>query len=125
MEHRCSGGNDDDDDDDGDDDDDDNDKAVAQDEINNISTDHAFVQYHPNPANSVALFKVIVPEAGRCKLEILDARGITISEMFDGMIQRNQELNIEFDVSMLPDGLYFYRLTSANETVTGKLIVLH
>ncbi|MFN8366285.1 MAG: HYR domain-containing protein [Candidatus Kapaibacterium sp.] len=125
MEHRCSGGNDDDDDDDGDDDDDDNDKAVAQDEINNISTDHAFVQYHPNPANSVALFKVMVPEAGRCKLEILDARGITISEMFDGMIQCNQELNIEFDVSMLPDGLYFYRLTSANETITGKLIVLH
>lgn len=64
----------------------------------------------PNPARSQAAVRFAVPEQQDVSLRLYDVLGRQVRTVQQGDVQRRQELQV--DVSGLPSGTYFLRLTT-------------
>lgn len=70
---------------------------------------------YPNPANTSVSFQLV--SAGGVTLQLVDMQGRVVSQ------QTNPQPL--FDVSFLREGLYVYRITTAEGTTAGKLLIQH
>lgn len=78
-------------------------------------------QNKPNPFNEVTTFSFQLPEASDVTLHILDIQGkIVFNKKFDF---DSGSHTIPFD-QHLPEGTYFYQLSSSFGTITKKMIVV-
>ena len=75
----------------------------------------------PNPARSQATVRFAVPEQQDVSLQLYDVLGRQVRTVQQGDIQGRQELRV--DVSGLPSGTYFLRLTTDGQTRTQKLTI--
>lgn len=83
---------------------------------------HLF-QNFPNPFNPTTTISFILPFNQSVKIEIVDILGRQVSSVFEGVA--NQGLNsVTFDASILPSGLYFYKLKTDNSISVRKMSVL-
>ncbi len=78
-------------------------------------------QNNPNPFNEITAFNFQLPEAGDVKFHILDIQGKIV---FHKKASFDSGTNtIHFD-QHLPEGTYFYQLSSSFGTVSKKMIVV-
>ncbi len=78
---------------------------------------------YPNPFNPTATIPFILNQSGRVSLKIYNTLGQLVSTLHDGMLDAGQYA-IPWDASGFPSGVYFYRMQSASDVQTGKLVLM-
>jgi hypothetical protein len=85
-------------------------------------------QNSPNPFNPHTVITYYLPDPGRVRLEVFDARGRSVKVLVD-KAQPAGDHSVNWDGrdsrgSMSPSGVYFYRLTAGRTALTRKMILL-
>lgn len=78
---------------------------------------------YPNPVSGKTNFEFSLPTAGHVTLKIYDALGREIATVVDEMLPA-ESYRADFDASMLPSGVYLYRLTAGTRALTGTMTVV-
>jgi hypothetical protein len=81
------------------------------------------LQAYPNPFNPTAALSYQLPTHSFVNLEAYDIAGKLISTLANGWQAAGTHRAI-FDGSVLPSGIYIYRLTAGNFSATGKMLLL-
>ena len=76
----------------------------------------------PNPARGRATVRFAVPERQNVSLELYDVLGRTVQTVAETEVEGRRELQV--DLSGLPSGPYFLRLTANGQTRTQKLTIM-
>ncbi len=83
----------------------------------------ALEQNYPNPFNPSTKIKYSIPVDGVVTLELFNALGEKIATLFSEK-QTAGNYTFEFNASNVPSGIYFYKLSSVNQAITKKMILL-
>ncbi len=84
---------------------------------------YALDQNFPNPFNPTTSISYTVQSAGHVTLEVFDLLGRSVEVLVDGVVAEGQH-TYQFEAGNLPSGMYLYRLTAGNETITRKMMLL-
>jgi len=79
-------------------------------------------QNYPNPFNPTTTFKFTVPNGGDWNLGVYNITGQLV-ESFSGVSQTGYE-TVVWDASDLSSGIYFYRVSTDEQSVTKKAVLL-
>jgi len=79
-------------------------------------------QNYPNPANGETTIAVTLKNASSVSLEVVNMTGQKIYEVPASNYSSGIH-SFSFNVSTLPDGVYFYTVTTGEEKITRKMIV--
>jgi hypothetical protein len=83
----------------------------------------ALRQNHPNPFNPASVIRFSIPEPGRVRLTVFDARGGAVRTLVDGERPAGEHAAV-FDASGLPAGVYLFRLEAERRFSETKKMVL-
>ncbi len=78
---------------------------------------------YPNPFNPTTTINFSVLEESKTSLTIYNVLGKKIKVIVDE-VMRSGNYSVRFDGSMLPSGIYFYRMETAGMAKTGKMMLL-
>lgn len=90
---------------------------------NEIPASFDLSQNYPNPFNPSTKINFALPTSGKVKLAVYDMLGNEVSVLFDG----NKDAGFytaSFDASKLATGVYFYKLTTENNSLTKKMTLI-
>ncbi len=90
---------------------------------NEIPSGFKLEQNYPNPFNPVTNIKFSVTKTGFVSLTVYDITGKETSQFVNKNLNPGT-YNYEFDASMLPSGVYFYRLNTDGFTDVKKMILV-
>lgn len=88
-----------------------------------IPSGYYLFQNYPNPFNPVTTIVYEVPRSSHMKLEVFDVLGQLTTTLVD-QIQVAGTYKVQFDASRLSSGVYFYRLTAGEATITKRMLLL-
>jgi hypothetical protein len=88
-----------------------------------IHSQFVLEQGYPNPFNPAVTIPFILNQPGRVTLKVYNTLGQVVATLHDGMLSEGQ-YRIPWDASQFPSGVYFYRMQSASDVQTGKLILM-
>ena len=92
--------------------------------VEEVYLEHAFsITNYPNPSNGITSFEFILPESGNVSLEIFDITGIKAADVLNERLEQGV-YRVDWDASMLLQGIYIYRLKSGNFSSVNKLTVI-
>jgi len=77
----------------------------------------------PNPFNSKTTFSYTLPFRSKTNLEIYNLCGERVSTLVD-KVQEQGSRRIVWDASGFSSGIYFYKLTAGNNSLTKRMILL-
>jgi hypothetical protein len=91
-----------------------------------VQVERRFMLYQnrPNPGRQTTAIRFSVAESGVATLVIYDVLGRVAATPFNGLAVPGQEYVVTVDGSRLRSGVYWYRLTSGNQTATMKMVLL-
>lgn len=81
------------------------------------------IQTSPNPTDGLSNVSFYLTTEGQATLELIDLSGKLVQRIYQGYVGAGQEMRFQFDGSVLPNGVYLYRLTTAQEVVIEKLMI--
>lgn len=81
------------------------------------------VQNYPNPFNTTTLLKYMLHESGNVHLAVYNLQGKMVSLLVSEH-QSPGEHSAIFDGKYLPSGLYYYRISTAENLETGKMMLV-
>jgi hypothetical protein len=84
---------------------------------------HISSRNYPNPFNAVTTISCFLPSEGDTRLEIFNLRGQLIETLVDGRLTAG-EYDVTWDAGGVPSGLYFYRLSVNEFSVSNKMTLL-
>jgi hypothetical protein len=85
---------------------------------------YALRQNYPNPFNPATTIAFDLPEAGAVTLTVYDLLGREVATIFDHEEFEEGEYEWEFDASVLPSGIYFYRLQAGSFDRSMKMMLV-
>ncbi len=99
--------------------------SIATSVVNSSSfpTSYSLSQNYPNPFNPATTIRYSLPHSEYVKLFVYDVLGRKIAALVD----KKQDAGVyetPFNASLLPSGVYFYRLNIGTFTQTKKMIIL-
>jgi len=80
-------------------------------------------QNYPNPFNSTTKIKFRIANSGTAVFEIFDILGRKIAVLINGMLQPGI-YEIHYNADNLTSGIYFYKLTANNFSITKKMLLI-
>ncbi|UCC81235.1 MAG: T9SS type A sorting domain-containing protein [Candidatus Zixiibacteriota bacterium] len=85
-------------------------------------------QNYPNPFNNETVIQIYTPNSGKIRLEIANLLGQRVFE-YNRLVTGPETVNITWDGRYsdgndLPSGVYFYRLSTENGSLTRKMLLL-
>ncbi len=80
-------------------------------------------QNFPNPFNPTSVVRYHLPAAGDVRIAVYDLMGREVSMLAGGWKEAGVH-EVVFDASLLPSGVYFYRLSAHGGVVTRKAVIL-
>lgn len=100
----------------------------ADDEIDPLPREFVTVRNFPNPFNAATTIEYSIPNSGDVILNIYNLSGqlvreLTVPAQTAGRHRINWEAK-DRDGSVLPSGIYFYRVESKNISATGKMVLV-
>ena len=110
---------------------------IIPDDSTNIPNNYITLTSYPNPFNSETTIKFKIPSGSdngivdgdniskpqRVKLSIYDLFGRKIAQLIDNNLTPGEH-SITWNAKNLPSGIYFYRLSSNNKSITKKMVLL-
>jgi len=96
-----------------------NDPAAS---LPNFDANSFFITNHPNPSSIFTTFDFSVPESGNIILTIHDIFGQFQHEVLNDWVESGS-YSLNYNTTSLPQGIYIYKLTLGNTSVTGKMVV--
>ena len=78
---------------------------------------------YPNPFASVAEISYRIPEAQSVRLVVLNSLGEQVAVLEEGYKQRG-EYTAAFNGVSLPSGVYYYRLSAGDATITKSMVLV-
>ena len=97
--------------------------AVGEDVNSSLPASFALAQNYPNPFNPQTVIEFSLAEAGRVKLEVFNVLGQSVETLIDGSKPAGDH-QVEFNASIYPSGIFFYRLTQGDNSQTKKMVLV-
>ena len=93
--------------------------------VENFSTpeSYGFVKAYPNPTADMAIVEYTVPVTGRVSIDVLDANGRSMDQVFEGLAYSGRNNIATFDGTTFEGGLYIVRMTSDNNVYFQKVML--
>ncbi|MEE9553163.1 MAG: T9SS type A sorting domain-containing protein [candidate division Zixibacteria bacterium] len=88
-----------------------------------IPTGFSLSQNYPNPFNTATVIEYSLPTDGYSIIEVYNIIGQKVETLVSGMDDKGHK-SIIWDANDLSSGVYFYKLTLANRTLTKSLTLL-
>jgi hypothetical protein len=88
-----------------------------------IPTVFALGQNYPNPFNPVTRISYDLPKQSVVRVSVFTALGQEVATIVDETREPGYH-SVMFDASALPNGIYFYRMTSGSFTDTKKMLLI-
>jgi hypothetical protein len=79
--------------------------------------------YYPNPFNPTTTIRFSLPQRSHVTLKVFDVLGREVATLVNGELKTGQH-SVVFDAKILPNGVYFYRLTAGPFVQQQKMIVV-
>ena len=92
-------------------------------QVDQLPTSFTLEQNYPNPFNPTTKIAYSVPKESKVKLEIFDILGRSVETLVN-QVQKAGNYSIEFNATKLTSGIYFYRLSSPEQMVTKKMLLM-
>lgn len=92
-------------------------------EIEDFATEIRLDQNYPNPFNPSTTISYNLAQNSNVSLDVYDLMGRKVATLVNGK-QSAGEQSINFDASNLASGVYIYRLSTGNQVLTKKMILL-
>ncbi|MCP4631376.1 MAG: T9SS type A sorting domain-containing protein [candidate division Zixibacteria bacterium] len=92
-------------------------------EIDLIPDEIELSQNYPNPFNALSSIKYGLPEDSKVCIEVYNLLGQKVEILFDGRQDAGYH-SIQWDASNYSSGIYFYKLTTENKTLTKRMTLL-
>lgn len=81
------------------------------------------VSNHPNPFNPSTIIRYEVPQSGHVNLVVYDILGRQVAELVNGAVEVGS-YTVSFDGTNLASGIYVYRLQTAGQVISGKMMLV-
>ncbi len=81
------------------------------------------INSQPNPTNGISTVTFKVSQSGTTTLEVFDMHGRLVDAIYSGIAQADQAYTFQFDGSLLPNGIYIYRLTTESNVLNEKFMI--
>lgn len=88
-----------------------------------LPTDFALYQNYPNPFNPSTQIRFDVPENGRVAIEVFNMLGQKVATLVNKDLSAGTH-NVSFDASNYSSGIYLYKMTSGNTSITQKMLLV-
>ncbi|MBU1638446.1 right-handed parallel beta-helix repeat-containing protein, partial [bacterium] len=88
-----------------------------------IPTELKLSQNYPNPFNATTEIRFSLPVSDQVKLELFNIQGSKVADLVKGLLASGEH-SATFNGRELASGVYFYRLTSNNISLTKKMVLL-
>jgi hypothetical protein len=85
---------------------------------------HFLLQNYPNPFNPGTRICYSLPAADQVTLEVYNISGERVATLFNREMQLQGDHSVDFNANNLPNGVYFYKITTSSQTVTQKMTLL-
>lgn len=76
----------------------------------------------PSPFSTETMIRFSVPGSGYVSLQVYDLGGKVVANLFQGIAKGGKAYQTSFAGKGLPGGVYLLRLTTANQTITSKVM---
>ena len=80
-------------------------------------------QNYPNPFNPSTIIHYTIPQSGITRIYLFDILGREILKLVDEFKDVGN-YQVEFNARDLPNGVYFYKITSGRYSKTRKMVLL-
>lgn len=97
--------------------------SVEEELISGVPTGFDLSQNYPNPFNPTTKIKYSVTENGIVSLRVYNINGEEVTNLVD-TYKTPGVYEVTFNAASLPSGVYFYRLTQNNKTITKKMSLI-
>jgi phosphatidylserine/phosphatidylglycerophosphate/cardiolipin synthase-like enzyme len=94
-----------------------------EDKNNLYPNDIELYQNYPNPFNPLTTFSFFVPQTQYVDLSVYNLLGEKVASIFNGEAQAGKHI-YDFRADNLSSGIYFYTLTTGQNSITKKLMLL-
>jgi len=81
------------------------------------------INAYPNPFQSEVTFEFRIKHNSYVSLELIDINGKLLTVIYSGKVLANENNQIKYTVSSLPEGVYFYRIITANSIHYDRIIL--
>ncbi len=81
------------------------------------------IRNYPNPFSKRTTFEFELQEQNKVRLAIYDVTGKSIAILIDNKAMEKGFHTIDFDAEHIPDGIYFYQLSTEQESITQKMVL--
>ena len=88
-----------------------------------LPTEVGLFQNYPNPFNSSTTIQIDMPEAAHVTLTVYDVRGHVVLRLVTGTVPAGRH-QYKMDGSMLPSGVYLYRLETDGFSQSRRMMLL-
>ena len=95
----------------------------TRDEFSDLPQQISLSQNYPNPFNPTTVISYELPVASQIRLEVFDMLGRRVAVLADGQVEAGQH-QATFDASQLSSGVYLYRLTAGQTTLTNRMTLI-
>jgi len=97
--------------------------GIEDDNLSGLFQHNKTLRCYPNPSSGALRLRYLIHETRDLKLEMYSADGVLVKTLESSMHQTGK-YEQTFDMSDLPDGLYFIRLQAGEQIETAKIILL-
>ncbi|MGM0739593.1 MAG: T9SS type A sorting domain-containing protein, partial [Bacteroidota bacterium] len=80
-------------------------------------------QNYPNPFNPATVIRFQLPETSDVTLEVFNMLGQRVSLLADGRMTAGEH-EVSWDATGMASGLYLYRLTSSDVSLTRRMMLV-
>ena len=92
-------------------------------EENKLVNGFVLDQNYPNPFNPTTVISFQLPKQEHATLKVYNALGKEVAVLMDRTISAGRHI-VEFNASLLPSGVYFYKLNAGNLSQIRKMILM-
>jgi predicted lactoylglutathione lyase len=82
-----------------------------------------WITAYPNPNEGMTAISFQTATKGDAVVEVFDLTGTKVDEVYSGFVSEETIYRLELNRPDLPNGVYLYRLTKADEVLMGKFII--
>lgn len=92
-------------------------------EVNALPTEFTLYQNYPNPFNPSTQIRFDIPQNGKVTLDVFNMLGQKVATLVNKDLSTGTH-SVNFDATNLSSGMYLYKLTSGNSTITQKMMLI-